>query len=123
MNKYKMSSVVSSVASPAHGARFFVSLASSSNIYTADGTTASAQGVGVIVRDMGKTIRVPGSSGVTGTSQRILRKVSKITRGAQTLVTASTPVSNFVGFSQGGEDTTTVFYIDLYDAEWANLSV
>ena len=122
MNKYKMSSVVSSVASPAHGARFFVAVASSSNTYTADATAGTAQGVGTIVRDMGKTIRVPGASGVTGTSQRILRKVSKITRGAQTPVTANVPVSSFVGFSQGGEDTTTVFYIDLYDAEWASLS-
>ena len=117
-----MSSVVSSVASPSHGARFFVSLVASSNTYTADATAGTAQGVGIIVRDMGKTIRVPGASGIVGTSQRILRKVC-IANRAQSAVVASTPVSSFVGFSNGGEDTTTVFYIDLYDAEWASLSV
>jgi hypothetical protein len=125
MNKYKMSSVVSSVASSAHGARFFVCVkdALASSRFTAAGVASTGPAINTVVRDMGKTIRVPSNStNVTGTAQRILRKVA-IVNASKTAVVADTPVSSFVGFSEGGEDTTNVFYIDLYQGAYASIGL
>jgi hypothetical protein len=123
MNKYKMSSVVSSVASPANGARFFVSINAASTIYTAAGVSSTGPAAGVVVRDMGKTIRVPGITTVGSvTSQLILRKVATV-NASRTAVPAGGIATNFVGFSEGGQDTTNVYYINLYDGKWAGLSL
>jgi len=73
----------------------------------------------LVLRDMGKTIRVPGQSN-SGTSQRILRKVQRFDGGADT--TGTFPVTNgFVGFNAGvggaadaaGAGGYETFYVEL----------
>jgi len=130
LKKYKMSSVTSVTASPTHHARFFVNAKINPYTYSAVGaqTTITVAAVGgVVVRDMGKTIRTPVTV-LTGTyaltNQLILRKVARVQ--AQTaLVAGNPPTAGFVGFSQGGEDpslASSVFYINLYDGNWVNSS-
>jgi len=80
-----------------------------------------AQAAGALVlRDMGKTIRVPAQSNGNNTSQRILRKVQRFDGGADTQ--ATWPVTNgFVGFNNGvggaADSATTggyqTFYVEL----------
>jgi hypothetical protein len=129
--KYKMSSVQSVVASPSRGARFFVSTAAASNTYTATGAATPGGGsvaAGVVVRDMGKTIRTPGAGAVgTLTSQVLLRKVARANSGATALASGGVaPAAGFVGFVEGNEDASNIFYtfyINLYDGEWAAVSL
>lgn len=79
-----------------------------------------AQAAGALVlRDMGKTVRVPATSS-SGSTQRILRKVQRFDGGADT--TGTFPVTNgFVGFNEGvggAADSSTAtgyetFYVEL----------
>jgi hypothetical protein len=126
-----MSSVQSVVASPSRGARFFVSTSTQSSTYTAAGAATPGNGyvaAGVVVRDMGKTIRTPGISAVgTVTSQLILRKVARANPGAATLASGGlAPTTGFVGFVEANEDDSNIFYtfyINLYGGNWAAVAV
>jgi hypothetical protein len=76
----------------------------------------------LVLRDMGKTVRVPGTSNGNNTVQRILRKVQRFDGPAAT--TASWPVTNgFVGFNDGVGGATAdavagfeTFYIEISEA-------
>jgi hypothetical protein len=126
-----MSSVQSVVASPSRGARFFVSVAAASNTSLATGaaTTPATVAAGVVVRDMGKTIRTPGISALANSviTQRILRKVARANSGATALPAGGLiPATGFVGFDEGDEDASSsfyTFYIDLYDGEWVAVTL
>jgi hypothetical protein len=84
------------------------------------GSATAAAGT-LVLRDMGKTIRVPGTSNASG-PQRIMRKVQRFDGAAAT--TASWPVTNgFVGFNGGvggaGADAVTgfeTFYIEMSES-------
>jgi len=91
------------------GNSFFINITSfTPGVDSLDATgTATAvtglQGVqeagALVLRDMGKTVRVPATSS-SGTTQRILRKVQRFDGGADT--TGAFPVTNgFVGFNEG----------------------
>jgi len=83
--------------------------------------TGTATAGTMVLRDMGKTIRVPGTSNNTG-PQRIMRKVQRFDGAAAT--TASWPVTNgFVGFNGGvgGRDSDAVagfetFFIEISES-------
>ena len=122
-----MSSVQSLVASPSHGARFFVAARASAPCYTATGAAASPStaALGTVVRDMGKTIRTPGASAVgTVTTQVVLRKVARAQVNPTTLASGGVaPAAGFVGFVESAEDATNgwyTFYINVYDGFWAS---
>jgi hypothetical protein len=125
-----MSSVQSVVASTTRN-QFFVSLVSGAECYTAAGANASpstAGAAGVVVRDMGKTIRTPGISAVGSvTSQLILRKVARTQVNATMLASGGlAPTTGFVGFIEGAQDPSNswyTFYINLYGGKWASVAV
>jgi hypothetical protein len=124
-----MSSVQSVVASPSRGARFFVSRVSTAEAYTATGaaaTPSTAGAIGVVVRDMGKTIRTPADSAVGSlATQFILRKVARVQVPTVTGLTNGM-ASTFVGFSEGSEDPTNgyyTFYINLLGGNWVSVAV
>jgi len=121
-----MSSVQSAVASPSHGARFFVAARATAPYYNASGAlSSSTQALGTVVRDMGKTVRTPGISALSGvTTQLILRKVAKVGTNPTALVAGQVGTNGFVGFSEGAQDpnnTTLTFYINVYDGYWASI--
>ena len=126
-----MSSVQSVVASPSRGARFFVSTSATSNTYTATGAAGATVAAGVVVRDMGKTIRTPGISALNSSvvTQVILRKVARAAPsvGATALLAGGlTPAAGFVGFVESNEDASNsyyTFYINLYDGEWVAVNL
>ena len=124
-----MSSVQSVVASPSRGPRFFVSTSATSNTYTATGAAGSTVAAGVVVRDMGKTIRTPGISALDDSvvTQVILRKVARANSGATALAAGGlAPAAGFVNFIDGVEDSRNIFYtfyINLYDGEWAAVTL
>jgi hypothetical protein len=77
---------------------------------------------------MGKTIRTPGIATLSGVStQLVLRKVARANSGANaSLVNGMAPATGFVGFVEGNEDASNpfyTFYINLYDGEWAAVSL
>jgi hypothetical protein len=124
-----MSSVQSVVASPSRN-RYFVSISATADCFKADGSAASPATVaaGVVVRDMGKTIRTPGISAVgTVTSQLVLRKVARSQVNATTLASGGlAPAAGFVGFVEGAQDPTNswyTFYISVYGGEWAAVTL
>ena len=95
---------------------------------------------GVIVRDMGKVLRVPVnslSSTVAGTKYRVLRKVQLVDTSAMSTAATNSGNSNTDGVSATAGGTTGLlpggtFYIDVggtaadgtaYTARWANLTV
>ena len=98
------------LASTSQGSRFYVNLAqiaagtdtfdSAGNAITVTGVATTTTIGQLVVRDLGKTVRVPGTSNGSGTAQRILRKVQRVDSNAST--DASWPVTNgFVGFNEG----------------------
>jgi hypothetical protein len=123
-----MSSVVAVQASPLRAARFFVSTGAASDVYNADGSSAgTALAAGVLVRDMGKTVRTPAASTVGSVStQLILRKVARVTGASTGLVEGMAPASGFVGFSESAESLTSSyysFYINVLGGEWVSVSL
>ena len=84
--------------------------------------TATATAGTLVLRDMGKTVRVPATSNGNNTVQRILRKVQRFDGSAAT--TATWPVTNgFVGFNGGVGGATAdsvagfeTFYIEISEA-------
>ena len=79
-----------------------------------------AQAAGALVlRDMGKTVRIPGTAN-SGSVQRILRKVQRFDGGADT-ATAFPVTNGFVGFNNGvggaadaaGAGGYQTFYVEL----------
>jgi hypothetical protein len=116
------------LASTTQGSSFFINIASIQvGVDTLDATGAAITPAGMsgtiaagalVVRSLGKTVRVPAQGNGNSTSQRILRKVQRFDPGADT--TATWPVTNgFVGFNEGvgGSDNGVVsgfqtFYIE-----------
>jgi hypothetical protein len=116
------------LASTTQGSSFFINIVSVQvGVDTLDVTGAAITPAGMsgviaagalVVRSLGKTVRVPGGSVGNSTSQRILRKVQRFDGGADTM--ATWPVTNgFVGFNEGvgGSDNGVVsgfqtFYIE-----------
>lgn len=139
----------SSVANTNQGNAFYINLATlaAGDVMDSTGATATINfGAAVtsftvgamVVRDLGKTVRVPGSSSGSGTgNQRILRKVQRFDGNAAT--DGPFPVTNgFVGFNAGvggAADSGAAalpsgyqtFYIDVGAAngtlKWARLSL
>jgi hypothetical protein len=133
----------SSVANVNQGSAFYVNVVAISTVaagdcYDATGTAfalgapapdAPAAGT-FVVRDLGKTIRVPAQSS-SGTVQRVLRLVQRLDAGARTA--GAFPVSNgFVGFNDGvggaaasGSNANgyQTFYIDVTEGKFARLSL
>jgi len=105
-----MSAAARGLSTTVQGNSFFINItAFTPGVDSLDATGAPAavtglQGVqaagALVLRDMGKTVRVPATSNGNNTSQRILRKVQRFDGGADT--TGSFPVTNgFVGFNEG----------------------
>jgi len=79
-------------------------------VFGAAGTTPVAAG-GLVVRDLGKTVRFPGSAGGL-LRQEVLRKVELVDTAALTVLVNGLPANGFVGFNEGsGPVATNVFYI------------
>ena len=94
----------------------------SADTFDATGATVTVVGLGassssgtLVVRDLGKTVRVPGTSNGSSSYQRILRKVQRVDANAAT--EATWPVTNgFVGFNDGVGGSTAdyaSFYIEM----------
>lgn len=116
------------LASTTQGSSFFINVAAvQTGVDTLDATGASVTPAGMsgsyaagalVVRSLGKTIRVPAQGNGNNTAQRILRKVQRFDPTCDT--TATWPVTNgFVGFNDGvgGADNGVVsgyetFYIE-----------
>jgi hypothetical protein len=107
-----MSSTVRATSSVRQGNTYFTNIATVATTDLLDATGATTVVVNnagawqtgtigtVVLRDLGKTVRVPATSNGSGNYQRILRKVQRVDVGAQT--STAFPVSNgFVGFNEG----------------------
>jgi len=105
-----MSSLTRDVAAAKQGNNYFINVVEViPGTHTFDVTGAAAPVTGLqghqaagalILRDMGKTVRVPGTYNSGTNTQRILRKVQRFDGSAAS--TASWPVTNgFVGFNDG----------------------
>lgn len=123
-------------ANTTQGSSFFVNLLTITNgtdTFDSTGAAATLTGLpnsftigGLVVRDLGKTVRVPAQSDGPNTTanQRILRKVQRVDANAAT-GQQDFPVTNgFTGFNEGvggGADSGSgnlpsgfhTFYIDL----------
>jgi len=127
-----MSSVSRSPQNTSQGDAFFVNITTfNPSLHTLDASGNPIEVAGVhynvsyspgalFLRDMGKTIRVPGQTtdGVWTGHQRVLRKVQVVGRGTS----GPFPVTNtFIGFNSGVSGSQDValspgyatFYIDL----------
>ena len=87
---------------------------------TSGAITDSAAAGGALVRDMGKTLRVPISTGVTNTAgttkYRVLRKVQLVHTGSMDFASTNGNNSNTDGVYSGSDNklgTGAVFYIEL----------
>jgi hypothetical protein len=115
-----------SLANVAQGNAFYINVAAVKNLNILTATGAAATNVpvavaaldattgvlagGLVVRDLGKTVRFPGSAG-GGVLQQVLRKVELIDTGALTPLVDGLPAS-FVNFNEGSGNTArNVFYI------------
>jgi hypothetical protein len=112
-----MSSVLASTANVKQGNAFFTVLtnAAATDLLTAAGANASVVvahvTAGTVLRDMGKTIRVPANL-QAGTRPEILRKVQVVNTAAMTALVGGLPTNGFVGFNEGvGGDAE--FYVRL----------
>jgi hypothetical protein len=124
-----MSAAARGLSTTVQGNSFFINITSfTPGVDSLDATGAvtavtGLQGVqaagALVLRDMGKTVRVPATSS-SGSTQRILRKVQRFDGGADT--TGSFPVTNgFVGFNEGvggAADSSSntgyeTFYVEL----------
>jgi hypothetical protein len=117
------------------GSAFYINVAttSASDSYTATGAAAdfaaAAGNAGqVLVRDMGKTVRI-ASQGATAhvanaSVALVLRKV-QLVRDASVMGSANVPLNSFVGLNDGVlADPYGVFYIQLSPVgKWARLSL
>ena len=146
-----MSSIQRASSSVSQGNAYYVNVAvvtdasGSSDFLNIDGSGFAPKGLrsapnaagvyqpgSVVVRDLGKTIRVPAQAGPgigSSNQQQILRKVQRFDAGAAT--GATWPVSNgFTGFNDGvggGVDTPSTgfesFYISLLNGKFVRLSM
>jgi hypothetical protein len=141
-----MSSATRSTANTEQGNRFFINVAAvssgtSGNVYDATGApvalvgtvlTAVAAG-GVLVRDMGKTVRI-ASQGATAHANAVsialvLRKVQLVRGGPvdSNMGDANVPLSSFIGLNEGvsgnAANSFETFYIQLSPTSvWASAS-
>jgi hypothetical protein len=120
-----MSSVVRSPSTVNQGVAYLINVgtvANGTNTFDSTGATVTVVGLAassaagtLVVRDLGKTVRVPATSNGSSTNQRLLRKVQRVDGGAAT--DATWPVTNgFVGFNEGVGGSTSdyaSFYIEL----------
>jgi len=106
-----MSSVARAPSTTRQGSTFFINISTfTPGVDTLDSTGApvavsgfqGAQAAGsLVVRDMGRTVRIPGTSSSSSSNvQRVLRKVQRFDAGV--LTAGPFPVTNgFVGFNEG----------------------
>jgi len=102
-----MSSVLASSANVKQGNSLFVFLsapavtdlltATAGNAFTTVPTPLAA---GAVLRDMGKTIRVPATL-QSGSHQEVLRKVQLFDAAVETGLVNGVPANGFVGFNEG----------------------
>jgi hypothetical protein len=97
----------------AQGNTFYINIATlaATDLLKADGSTATIAGKSswqtgaagtVVLRDMGRTVRIPGQSFAAGnTVQRVLRKVQYVDNLAKSGLTAGVPTNGFINFNQG----------------------
>jgi len=105
-----MSSALASTANVKQGSAFFVvvtAFTDGQDALTDAGAAITNPALdaklnaGAVLRDMGKTIRIPGNL-QTGTKQEVLRKVQLVDTAAMTALVAGVPANNsFVGFNEG----------------------
>jgi len=113
-----MSSVLSSTANVKQGSAFFVVVvqAAAEDILTAAGTTLTNANLlarlapGAVVRDLGKTVRFPGTAG-GGSTQEVLRAVQLVDTSALTALSGGLPAS-FVNYNEGVGGLPT-FYLRI----------
>ena len=110
-----MSSAGRTTSSVAQGNAFFINVVSllANDMLKADGSTATVAGrataaftagaVGtVVLRDMGKTVRIPPqSNAASNTVQRVLRKVQYVDNLAMSGLTAGVPTNGFINYNEG----------------------
>jgi hypothetical protein len=135
MNQYRMSSVVRGPKNTEQGNAYFINITSVNQWQIRDenglhyynsntGIYPSGVGLGpwaageLVLRDLGKTIRIPGNGDQTksaNNNQRVLRKVQRLDVNAMTVLP-----TNFVGLNEGVGGTTgdgaagfETFYIEL----------
>jgi len=108
-----MSSSIRATSNVAQGNAFFINVAAlaATDLLTANGTAATFNGSanivtaggsvgGVVLRDMGKTVRIPATN-ATGLYQRVLRKVQFVDPGALTPLVNGVPANGFVNYNEG----------------------
>lgn len=113
-----MSSSIRGTSSVAQGNAFFINIATLAltDMLKADGSTATVAGKAgkatgafdggaagsVVLRDMGKTVRIPGQSfASTNVIQRVLRKVQYVDNLAMSGLTAGVPTNGFINYNEG----------------------
>ena len=107
-----MSSAIRSTSSVSQGNAFFINVAvlADTDFLTANGVKANFTGAadiasagsgagGVVLRDMGKTVRIPATN-PTGSYQRVLRKVQYVDTRYLTPLVAGAP-ANFINYNEG----------------------
>ena len=125
-----------SFASVNQGSAFYVNIVAVTAADSLDSTGAAANVAAcsgaagtVLVRDMGRTVRIASQGATSHVASApinlVLRKV-QIVSGASVMGAANVPLSNFVGLNDGvnGADYG-VFYVRLCpgDAKWARISL
>jgi hypothetical protein len=138
-----MSSATRSAANTEQGNRFFINVAAvtsaagSGNVYDATGAQVALVGTaqlnatagGVLVRDMGKTVRI-ASQGATAHAASVsiatvLRKVQLVRASVDSdMPGANVPLSSFIGLNEGvsgnAANSFETFYIQLSPSSvWA----
>jgi hypothetical protein len=117
------------LASASQGRNFYINILTlaATDLLDANGAQATiSNNVGgwqtgtignVVLRDMGKTVRIPANN-ATGSAQRVLRKVQRVDTAC--LTSSAFPVTNgFVGFNEGVGGASTdyeSFYINITPA-------
>jgi hypothetical protein len=113
-----MSSVLSSTANVKQGSAFFVVVvqALAEDVLTATGAPLTNAGLlarlapGAVVRDLGKTVRFPGTAG-GGSTQEVLRAVQLVDTGALSPLVDGLPTT-FVNYNEGVGNFPT-FYLRI----------
>jgi len=108
-----MSSAVRATSNVAQGNAFFINVATlaaadllnasgSSATFTGSAALTNALAGSVVLRDMGKTVRIPGYAPVTGvTTQRILRKVQWVNPTVPPTALVNGRPASFVNYNEG----------------------
>ena len=123
-----MSSVLASTANVKQGNAFFTVLktATAPDLLDATGTAITgapstaliaAVVAGAVLRDMGKTIRVPANLKAGQTRPQLLRKVQVVATAAMTALAGGLPAGGFANFNEGVNVGLPEFYVRLLPAD------